>query len=134
MQQTVVTAFIHTLLDGQQPCFAKQEDSLSNETLQKIFDTSNSQLWDALMAALDVEQEHKLSVIVDGVDNVENQKSEFIAALHALVAYLLGRPLQPKILLTSRSQADAKQILDEPLCIEYDKERKGSITFQFLTY
>jgi hypothetical protein len=103
------------------------------DTVKKILDASNNELWDALKAALDEVPERKLTIIIDGLDRVQDQKPEFIRGLRAFVEYLLQRSLKPKVLLTSRPQNDVRDIFDKLLCIEHDKERKGTATFHFLT-
>jgi len=102
--------------------------------LKMIFNESNSELWDALKAALNSEQERKLTIIIDGLYRVENENSEFIRGLRALIEYLImERPLKSKVLLSSRPQADTKKIHDQLLVIEYDKERKCLATLGGLT-
>ncbi|KAF8535735.1 hypothetical protein BDD12DRAFT_326423 [Trichophaea hybrida] len=124
-RRAIITAFLRTLLDRifiREPSRFKDGDSL--DTVKKILDASNSELWDALKAALDTEPERKLTIIIDGLDRVEDQKPEFIRGLRTFVEYLLERSLKPKALLTSRPQDDVRDILDKLLCIEHDKERK----------
>jgi hypothetical protein len=108
------------------------EDSLRT-SLKKILDAHNSEVWDALKAALDAEAGRKLSVIIDGLDLVVEQEPEFVIGLRTFVEYLLKRPLKPKALLTCRPHPDAKKIFSGWLCIEYDKERQGSATGGFLS-
>ncbi|KAF8540115.1 hypothetical protein BDD12DRAFT_777518, partial [Trichophaea hybrida] len=124
-RRAIIKAFLRTLLDSifiREPSRFKDEDCV--DTVKKILDASNSELWDALKAALDAEPERKLTIIIDGLDRVEDQKPEFIRGLRTFVEYLLERPLKPKALLTSRPQDDVRDILDNLLCIEHDKERK----------
>jgi len=126
-QRAAIRAFLLILLDKQKPLCFQDEDYFSDTMLKQIIHAPNSKLWDALRAALDVEKEQNLSIIIDGLDKVEKQQPEFIKGLQELVAYLLKRRLKPKVLLTSRSQVDGQEILHGLLCIEYDKERRGLI-------
>jgi hypothetical protein len=124
-EKAIVTAFLQTLLDGvfgRDPSRFTAGDR-SDTTIKKILDASTSELWDALMAALDVERERKLTIIID---RVEQQAIDFTDGLDKLVEYLLGRPLKVKALLTSRLVTNIKEkLLNGLLHIEYDKERKG---------
>ncbi|KAF8539938.1 hypothetical protein BDD12DRAFT_980660 [Trichophaea hybrida] len=124
-RRAIITAFLQTLLDRKSNLeLSRIKDGDSLDTVKKILDASNSELWDALKAALDAESERKLTIVIDGLDRVEDQKLEFIRGLRTFVEYLLDRPLKPKALLTSRPQDDVRDILDKLLCIEHDKERK----------
>jgi hypothetical protein len=129
----VVIAFLQTLLDRifrRDPSRFDSEDS-SDSGLKKILDAPPRDLWDALKAAFNAEPEQKLSIIIDGLDKIEEPKTEFIKGLREFVEVLLERRWKPKVLLTSRPRADVKEILDGLLYIEYDKERKGSANFSF---
>lgn len=132
----VITTFLRVLLDkilSRDQSFFKADCSRGN-VLKMIFNESNSELWDALKAALNSEQERKLTIIIDGLYRVENENSEFIRGLRALIEYLImERPLKSKVLLSSRPQADTKKIHDQLLVIEYDKERKCLATLGGLT-
>jgi dynactin complex subunit len=94
-------------------------------TVKKILDASNAELWIALKATLDVERERKLSIIIDGLDEEQQQGSKPIRGVYSLVTHLQKRPSKLKILLTSGPQAAIKEVNSRLLCIEYDKERKG---------
>jgi ankyrin repeat domain-containing protein 50 len=110
-------------------CF-QEEDSLDT-TVKKILDNSTDNgLWGALKAALALADEpnRELSIVVDGLDKVEHQRSEFVKGIHILILYLLERISIVKALLTSRPQAEIKEAFNRIPCIEYDKERKGSAT------
>jgi hypothetical protein len=79
-----------------------------------------------LEAVLVVKQQQELSVVVDGLDEVEYQKGELIRKVRAFIEHLQKRIPKVKAFLTSRSQAEIKDLFDGLPHIEYDKERKGS--------
>jgi len=133
-RRAVHIAFLLTLLDRvylRDSSRFNAEDSLRT-SLQKLLTVYNSELWDALKAALDSEPGRKLSVIIDGIDLLAEQEPEFVKGLRAFVEYLLKRRFKSKALLTCRSHTDVKEVFDGLLCIEYDKERQGSATDGFL--
>ena len=108
----------------------KTNDS-AEETIGKILNASSTGYWGALRAVMDLEREKGLSLIIDGLDKIEHQKSEFIRELCVFIEYLRERPSATKVLLTSQPQAEIKGILGQLPSIEYDRERKGWI---FLVY
>ena len=92
--------------------------------IKSMLDAGTDGLWRALGAVLD-EHVRELSMVIDGLDEVEHQKVEFTNGVRALIAYLQERTLKFKALLTSRPEADIKKVLGGLPYIEYDKERKG---------
>lgn len=130
---SIFKRFLHTLLKEAfkttiAPSWEKRdfnEKDSPNEEIKKILKAPADELWAALKAALDCEQERELSVIVDGLDNVKHEKSELIRGVHAFVEHLQQRTSRAKILLTSQPQAEIKEVFGGFPCIEYDKERKG---------
>jgi hypothetical protein len=132
-RRAAITAFLRSLVDWEDQLRIEWEPSIKPVTLiKKILNNSNSGLWNALQAALDTAWEQKLSIIIDGLDRVEELRFEFIRGLRAFIKHLLERPSKPKVLLTSGPQADIKEMLDGLLCITYDRERKGLSTLNFL--
>jgi ankyrin repeat domain-containing protein 50 len=131
-----VRIFLHSLRDAilgkeqtsntKLPQF-KEGDSPS-ATIKKVLDAEINGLWGALRAVLDSAHPHDLSIVIDGLDRVKHQKVEFIREVRELVEHLQGRTSKVKALLTSRPEAEIKEVLDGLPCIEYDKERKGSAT------
>jgi ankyrin repeat domain-containing protein 50 len=132
----IVKAFLRTLLDvilGKERAFNKKlrhfgEGDCPSAIIKNILDANTDGLWSALRAALDNEHARELSIIIDGLDKVEHQKVEFIREVRELIEYLRERTSKVKALLTSRPEARIKEALDGLPCIEYDKERKGSVT------
>ena len=126
--------FLHTLLDtiirGKLPsdpapsCF---QDVTADEMLEEILKTSSNGYWRALRAAMDVVRDQELSLMVDGLDKTGDQRRVFVTEILAFIDHLRERPPTTRVLLTSRPQAEMKEILSELPNIEYDKERKGSI-------
>ena len=96
-----------------------------DETIEKILKGPSNELWAALRVALADEEQRELLVVIDGLDNVEDQKIEFLKGVRGFVTHLLGKTSKVKILLTSRPQAEIKEVFDGLPCIEYDKERIG---------
>jgi hypothetical protein len=131
---SVVRTFLHTLVEqvlkrdptsDPELSLFKVEDSLDT-TMKKILNGPIGELWDALQTILADEYKQELSIIIDGLDKVEHQKVEFIKGVCEFIKHLQERNLTVKALLTSRPQAEIKEVLDGLPFIEYDKERKGS--------
>jgi ankyrin repeat domain-containing protein 50 len=102
-----------------------EEADPPGEQIKKLLEAPADELWTALQATLDCGQERELSLIVDGLDHVKDEKGELIRGVRAIVKHLQQRTSQTKILLSSRPQAEIKEVLGGFPCIEYDKERKG---------
>jgi hypothetical protein len=96
-----------------------------NENIEKILQGPSNELWAALRAVLADEKQRELLVVVDGLDKVEDQNVEFLEGVRGFVTHLLKETSKVKILLTSRPQAETKEVLNGLPCIEYDKERIG---------
>ena len=136
LKQEITTIFLRTLLDtifGEEPLSNPgvprfNADDSAEVMVVKILKASSGAYWDALMAVMDIEQEKGLSLIIDGLDRIEDQKCEFIQRLLAFVEHLREKPSTSRVLLTSRPQAEIKEILGQLPSIEYDRERKGSIS------
>ena len=135
LKKKVVMTFLHTLLDripGDEP-HSNLGGSLFNAgdsaeaVAKKILKASSSETyWGALRAAMDIEQEQGLSLIIDGLEKTENQ---FIRELDRFIEHLRERPSTTKVLLTSRPQTAIGEIFGPLPCIEYDRERKGLACF-----
>jgi hypothetical protein len=67
------------------------------------------------------EEKRELLIVVDGLDKVKHERGEFIKDFYAFVDHLQQRILMVKILLTSRPQANIKEVFNRLLYIEYDK-------------
>ncbi|KAH0556424.1 hypothetical protein GP486_005657 [Trichoglossum hirsutum] len=101
----------------------KMEDS-PGATMKKILNAPINELWSALKIALTSERVQELSIIIDGLDNVESRYVNFIGQIREFIADLQESNLKVKALLTSKPQPKIKEILNGLPCIEYDKERK----------
>lgn len=129
----IVRTFLYSLLEGtfkkeEAPNWIQQgfkEDDTLLANIKKILDAPANALWTALGAVFDEEQQREFLVVIDGLDEVEQQKGEFIKGVRKFVTHLLNRASTSKVLLTSRPQAEIKEVFDGLPCIEYDKERKG---------
>jgi hypothetical protein len=132
----IVRNFLHSLLSA-----IPRNDQASNTklrhfgegdcpsaTIKNMLDANANGLWSALRAVLDDEHARKLSIVIDGLDKAKHQKVEFVRKIRELIEYLQGRASEAKVLLTSQPEAEIKEVLDGLPCIEYDKERKGSVT------
>ena len=105
----------------------KADDSME-EVVKKVLELSSSEAyWGALRAVADIARDYGLSLIIDGLDKAEQQGYEFIRELDRFIEHLRERPATTRVLLTSRPQAEMKEILGRLPCIEYDRERKGMI-------
>jgi hypothetical protein len=105
----------------------KKEDP-PETTIKKLLDAQINELWDVLKEVSAEEPKQGLSIIVDGLNKVEHQKVEFAREVCAFISYLQKRNSKVKVLLTSRPQAEIKEVFVGLPCIEYDKERKGSVS------
>jgi hypothetical protein len=133
LKREITTIFLSTLLAtilGEEPLSKPKvplfnADDSAEVMVKKILKAPSDAYWDALRAVMDIEWEKGLSLIIDGLDKTEHQKHEFIRELCAFIEYLRERPSTTRVLLTSRPQAEIKDILGRLPSIEYDKERKG---------
>ena len=135
LKQEIANVFLNTLLDIvfreethsnlKKPLF--NADDSAEVMVKKILGASSDAYWSALRAITDIEQEKGLSLIIDGLDKIEDQKSEFIQKLLLFIEYLEEGPSTTRVLLTSRPQAEIKEILGRRPSIEYDRERRGMI-------
>lgn len=98
---------------------------------QMLYAASANDHWAALQAALDIEQESEMLIVIDGLDDVKDHKNDFLKGVHEFGQYLLRRTPKTKVLLTSRPRADGNVVFPEFPCIEYDKERKGQFAPHF---
>ena len=130
---SIVRSFLRSLHEG---IFKKEgapnwkeldlkEGDYPDENIKKILRGPSNAVWAALRAVLANEEQRELLVAVDGLDKVEDQKVEFLKGVRGFVTHLLEETSKVKILLTSRPQAEIKEVFDGLPCIEYDKERIG---------
>ena len=130
----IIRRFLYSLIEG----ISNKEASLSREervlkekgfpdiSIQSIIlNAPPNELFTALEAVLGDEEQRGLSVIIDGLDKVSYQQSEFIREVRAFVECLQQRISKIKILLTSRPLAEIKDLFGGLPCIEHDRERKG---------
>jgi hypothetical protein len=133
-RRNATTAFLRTLFKRifrREPSQFKEGDSQSTIVNKVLSASKSSELFDALKAAMDIDRELKMTVIVSGLDQVKDQKSEFIRGVGSFIENLMERPLGVKALLSSLPRADVQDILRELACIEYDKERQGLAALWF---
>jgi hypothetical protein len=139
-KKAATTAFLQALLKE-----ILREESLSDLNLcrfkagdsedaivKEILKASSDRYWGALTAVMEIEREQGLSIIIDGLDKTKHKKYEFIKEVCEFIEYLRGRPSTTKVLLTSKPQPEIKKILHGLRCIEYDRERKGSLCLFFV--
>ena len=133
LRQKITTVFLCTLLDR---IFEEEKRSKlhmprfnagdsAEVMVKKILQAPSDAYWGALKAAADIEREKGLSVIIDGLDMIKNCKYEFIREFCVFIEYLRGRPSTTRVLLTSRPQAEIREMIGRLPSIEYDRERKG---------
>ena len=132
--EKITTIFLCTLLEAifreplsnpELPRFGANDSA--EVVVDKILKAPSDAYWDALGAVADIEQERGLSLVIDGLDETEHQNHEFIRELDVFIKHLRKRRSTTKVLLTSRPQAEIKEILGRLPSIEYDRERKGMI-------
>ena len=138
LKEKVTTVFLRNLLDTvlrDEPLLDQQELSRFNRddsveaTVKKILQASSDGYWGALRAVVKcIDREHRVSLIIDGLDNAEHQGDEFIQKVLRFIDFLRGRPTTTRVLLTSRPQAGIKDVLSGVPSIEYDRERRGLIS------
>ena len=139
LKEKVTTVFLRTLLDTilrdeplldqhkEQSRF-KRDDSVE-AVVKKILQASSDGYWGALRAVVKcIDREHRVSLIIDGLDSAEHQEEKFIQKLLWFTDFLRGRPTTTRVLLTSRPQAGIKDVLSGIPYIEYDRERRGLIS------
>ncbi|KAF8247813.1 hypothetical protein K440DRAFT_661138 [Wilcoxina mikolae CBS 423.85] len=108
-KKQAITIFLRTLLGGvlhrgvhKWP--PKEDDSLERMTQKDLETSSGSEHWDGLRAVLKAEQVQKdqaLTFVIDGLENVEHGKCEFVKDICALIELLQKKGLQVKALLIS---------------------------------
>ncbi|UPL00291.1 hypothetical protein LCI18_011225 [Fusarium solani-melongenae] len=102
-----------------------KEDDPPHATIEQMLEAASANdHWAALQAALDIEQESEMLIVIDGLDDVQDHKNDFLHSVGEFVRYLLGRTPKTKVLLTSGPRPDGKVVFPEFPCIKYDKERK----------
>ena len=134
LKKKIITVFLRTLLDtilNDEPLSDpgrsrfKKGDS-AEATMMNILRAASGGYWSALNAVMKIVQ--GLSLIIDRLDEVEHRKVDFIRELYVFVKQLGARPSTTRVLLTSRPEAEIKEILSPLPSIEYDRERKGLIS------
>jgi hypothetical protein len=133
--------FLHILVEASlqrkptsdlEPPRFKAEDP-PDATINEILNAPIDELWDALKAILADDRKQDLLIVIDGLDQVEHQRVEFIKRIREFIIYLQERNVKAKALLTSRPQDKIKELLYGLPYIEYDKERKGLATSYLIT-
>ena len=131
LKEQVTKVFLRTLVktilsegNPKQSCFKLGDPA--EATVKKTLQASNEGYWSALKAIMGLERNQGLFLVIDGLDNAGH---EFTQGVQLFIESLRGCPSIIKVLLTSRPQADIKEILAGLPCVEYDKERKGLIAF-----
>ena len=135
-RKSIVQVYLRSLLEV---AFQKEADPTWDQrgfdeqdsphtTLLNILDPPAIELLTALRIALAVEQ-RGLSLILGDLDNFELHKNDLNTGLYEFVVYLQQRLPKVKILLTNRTDDYIKKIFDRIPYIEYDQERRGSLTF-----
>lgn len=128
-QKSIAQTFLRSLLsdivktdppNGILRYFSGDSDSHIKNLLRAPVDS----LWSALWAIMPRGQSPELSIVIDGIEHVREQRKEFIQGIRSIVEDL-KRTSKMKILLTSGLEADTTEIFNDLPRIEYDKERKG---------
>ena len=140
LKQEITTVFLYNLLDTilEEEKFSQSlmsrfnADDSAEVMVKKILEVPSDAYLGALKAVTDIEREKGLSIIIDGLDKSEHEKYQFIRELCVFVENLQGGHSTTRVLLTSRPQAEIKEILGRLPSIEYDMERKG--LFSLISY
>jgi hypothetical protein len=80
--------------------------------------------------AVDVIPKGRLTIIIDAIESEE--QLGFIQGVRILAGHSRKMSSELKVLLTTRRQAIAENIVDGMLYIEYGKERHGQSTFYYV--
>lgn len=130
---SIAIIFLNTLIEANntRPALGKLSRAPDLwKSMPKIRDVlnaaSDSHLWVALEQVIRDRNNLRLSIIVDGLEEVETHKDKFIGGIRVFIERLHGKV---KALFTSRPEDDIKASLKGILSIEYDKERKGITIF-----
>ncbi|KAL7958828.1 hypothetical protein V8C34DRAFT_137971 [Trichoderma compactum] len=105
----------------------------SEKWLNEINTAPDQALWNLLRGILAAEPNREMLIVIDGLNEVQDPKGQFIKSIRELVEYLQQRILDIKALLTSRPQAVIEKILNGLPHIEHDKERgdcRASLYFE----
>ena len=127
LKEQITKVFLRTLVktilseDNPKQSSFKPGDSVE-ATVKKILQASSEGYWSAFRAVMSLEYKQEIYLVIDGL---EKAGEEFIRGVHFFIESLQGCSSTIRVLLTSRPQAELKQILGGMPCIEYDKERKG---------
>ena len=86
LKEKITTTFLRSLVDAifreeprsnpEVPRF--RADDSAEVVVEEILKASSDAYWGALRAVLDIEQEMELSLVIDGLDETENKKDEFV--------------------------------------------------------
>ena len=127
----IIGHFLHTLFHSILERSRKNKERIrrrfkENGSFEDIIKgmLSDAAIWDALRAVLD-DHNHKLLIVVDGIDKIERQRAEFVQEVRAVIGDLPNRNAKIMSLITSQPDDRIKEVLNGLPCIEYDKERKG---------
>ncbi|KAF3921785.1 hypothetical protein AA313_de0202529 [Arthrobotrys entomopaga] len=131
---SIARCFLHSLLEQAfevilpRKTVVMEDDSLV-EKIQYLLDAPIIHLWVALGEVLISEQAQyqSLSIILDGVDDVDTQTNVFLTGVRLFVKRIRERTSKIKILLTSRPLAEIKNIFDGFSCIEHDEELRACL-------
>ena len=83
--------------------------------------------WAALRSVMNIEQEKGLSLIIAGIDEIQHRNHEFIWELCVFLEHLHKKPSAARVLLTSRPQADIKEIPGWLPCTSIEMIGKGRV-------
>lgn len=122
-----VTVFLNTLLGRifRRDPLRFLEGALLRTTIANILDASSDELWEAITIVLEMQEIGKLTMIIDGLDRIRQQRTGFIAGVLTLMEHLIETIPQFKAFLTSRPRSDIRNVIGRLPSIEYDKERRG---------
>ncbi|KAL6854499.1 hypothetical protein J3F83DRAFT_754734 [Trichoderma novae-zelandiae] len=99
----------------------------SSQYINKLLGAPEGCLWAALWAVLHTERNIELSILIAGIEWVQDQRTDFIRGIRRFVDDL-KRTFKVKILLSSGLDIDTASIFDGLPHIEYDRERKECLS------
>jgi len=134
--KTIATTFLRSLLEEhirqRRLSRFKKGDSLPT-SVKDILNVPDNELHRALVEATKAAKIQDLSIIIDGIDIILQEKV-FVQNIYLFVKDMISAAPKFKALFTTLQNVDLQEMLGRLpcTCIEYDKERKGLLICYFL--
>jgi hypothetical protein len=129
--QAITTAFLMSLLEGhiQRSLSDFKKDDPPDTTVEKILAVPDKDLHAALIKAIAIAKLEDLSLIIDGISIAAPKGDDFVRNVSFLVDYMIDvGSTRFKALLTSPQHSELSGLLGHLPSIEFDQERRGSVS------